>query len=343
MDIAMAQIKSDDAGKELIKKLVAQNIHNITSNSKITYDIKTGYFKTDLGIITQEGVDKALDLLNQIEKMIEVTKFSIFTDDGNSNRKKFIKFNEEYFTIIPTKIKNLREFDNLLTTLEKINAQKDICNALLDSIKIIEAEKSKIGSMDKPTVVQETIFNTSVTKLNDDKEFNRLVEYFEKSKNKNHGLGSYKVHNIYHVSIGKESEEYRKDLSNQMELFHGTKVANLLSILKSGLLMPKYSPGQSTGYMFGQGLYFASQSTKNLNYCDGMYWNNASKQDKIYMFVADVAMGNYQIPNSSRSKMPDSGYDSYWAQPGKSGIMNDEMIVFNNNQIKLKYILEIGV
>ena len=106
--------------------------------------------------------------------------------------------------------------------------------------------------------------------------------------------------------------------------------------------MPKQSPGQTTGYMCGQGLYFASQSTKSLNYCDGMYWNSSAKQDKIYMFIADIAMGNYQVPSRSVSKNPDSIYDSYWAKPGQSGIQNDEMIIFKNNQIKLKYILEIS-
>jgi poly [ADP-ribose] polymerase len=74
-----------------------------------------------------------------------------------------------------------------------------------------------------------------------------------------------------------------------------------------------------------------------------MYWNNSTKQDKIYMFVADIAMGNYQVPRSSTSRKPDKGYDSYFAKPGISGIQNNEMIVFNNNQIKLKYILEIIV
>ncbi len=106
--------------------------------------------------------------------------------------------------------------------------------------------------------------------------------------------------------------------------------------------MPKQSPGQMTGYMFGQGLYFASQSTKSLNYCDGGYWNSAKNQDKIYMFIADIAMGNYQVPSGSRSRNPDKGYDSYWAKPGHSGIQNDEMIIFKNNQIRLKYILEIS-
>lgn len=339
MDIAMSQIKTDDVSKKLIEKLVEQNIHNITSNTKIKYDIKTGYFKTDLGIVTQKGVDKALGLLVEMGKYMP--KMGELPD---ADWKRFVRLNEQYFTIIPTKISNLRDHRNLLITEKKILAQTDICNSLADSLKIIEDEKQKIKDGNKASAQHEQIFEASVFELTDKKEYNRLVKYFNDTKNSRHGrdANSYNVEKIYRISLGKEEEEYRDDLANQMELFHGTKVANLLSILKSGLLMPKYSPGQVTGYMFGQGLYFANQSTKSLNYCDGMYWNNSKRTDKIYMFIADIAMGNYQIPSSSRSKKPDSGYDSYWAQPGKSGIQNDEMIIFNNNQIKLKYILEIS-
>jgi len=335
LDIAMEQIKTDVESKKLIAELVKQNIHNITSNTKIKYDIKTGYFKSPLGIITQKGIDKAIEKLDKI---------SIIVDDGTAKTSKsFIKYNEEYFSIIPTKISNLREFENLLTTSSKVEAQRDICQALSDSLKIISDEKEKLKNAGDKKIVNETVFEASVLALTDKKEYSRVKKKFEESKNSRHGrtANSYKISNIYKVSLGKEETEYKDTMTNQMELFHGTKIANLLSILKSGLLMPKYSPGSTTGYMFGQGLYFASQSTKSLNYCDGMYWNNSKSTGKIYMFIADVAMGKYQVPRSSRSKKPDSGYDSYWAQPGKSGIQNDEMIVFKNNQIRLKYILEI--
>lgn len=335
-DIAMSQIKTDDDSKKLIEHLIKQNIHNIVSNSKITYDIKTGYFKTDLGIITEVGVNKALEFLNEIEGYISDSTFN------DKNKNKFIKANEEYFKIIPTKIKNLREWSNLLINLDKISKQYDICHALLDSLKIISQELEKETTKSEKTF--DTVFNCEVKRLNDNKRIKQITEFFEKTKNSKHGnsANSYKIKNIYTISLGDEEKVYRKDLSNQMELFHGTKVANILSILKSGLLMPKYSPGSVTGYMFGQGLYFSDQSTKSLNYCDGMYWNNSAKQDRIYMFIADIAMGNYQVPRSSTSRKPDKGYDSYWAQPGKSGIQNNEMIIFENNQIKLKYLLEIG-
>lgn len=332
MDIAMKQIKTDVVSANLIKKLVQQNIHNITSNTKIKYDIKTGYFKTALGIITKAGVEEAIDLLHEIKQLV--------IDDKHRSNARFIKLNETYFCIIPTILPNLRDFSNLLITERRVEEQLDICDALMKSLDIIQAEKDKINQTD-PKIVHEQLFEASVLELTDMNEFKRLEKYFHDSKNSRHGHNAYKIDKIYHVSLGKEEQEFRHDLGNVMELFHGTKVANLLSILKSGLLMPKYSPGSTTGYMFGQGLYFANQSTKSLNYCDGMYWNRSQSQDKIYMFIADIAMGTYQVPNSTKSRKPDNGYHSYWAKPGKSGIQNDEMIVFDNNQIKLKYILEI--
>lgn len=331
MSVAMSQVVTDDISKVLLAHLVKQNIHNIVSNTKVKYDAATGYFKTALGVISTEGVQEALTLLDKIK----ATQYK--------DTKKFRELNDLYFRIVPTQISNLRSFHSLICNDTKLREQIDICDALKSSIDIIkstkDAAKNKAEAKENKKVPK--LFEASLLHLDDKKEYDRVVKYFDTSKNSRHGHNSYKVTDVFKLSLGKEEEEFRSDLPNQMELFHGTKIANLLSILKSGLLMPKYSPGAVSGYMFGQGLYFASQSTKSLNYCDGMYYARGASKSKIYMFIADIAMGNYEVPNGCRSKNPPPGYDSYWAQPGKSGIQNDEMIVFNNNQIKLKYILEI--
>jgi hypothetical protein len=59
------------------------------------------------------------------------------------------------------------------------------------------------------------------------------------------------------------------------------------------------------------------------------------------MFLADVAMGKEYIPNGPdcNLKLP-KGYNSCHAVPGRSGIMNDEMIVYNTFQINPVYIIE---
>jgi len=343
MMIALSQIKSDDDSKALIKKLVARNIHNITSNTKITFNASTGLFKTPLGVVTKEGIDKAESILDELSKILArpTLDSSYITYEVDIRN-----YSEQYYCIIPTTVDNLRSIYSHIYNKDALSKQYDICSALRQSIDILDKDKLKAIQAAQADTSIPVLFNTSLVKLTDSKEFDRIERYFEKSKNSQHGrtTSKAKIKNIYCINIKSDDDAYRHDLTNQMELWHGTKVVNILSILKSGLLMPKYSPGSVTGYMFGQGLYFSNQSSKSLNYCDGMYWNNSNRSDNfIYMFVANIAMGNYQVPKGSTSKLPDNGYDSYWAQPGKSGIMNDEMIVFKNEQIQLKYLLEIEV
>jgi len=339
MAIALAQIQSDEDSKDLIKKLVKKNIHNITSNTKIKFNMDTGLFTTPLGSVSKAGVNKAKVILDKLALNID--------DNGILKGKREAtvrKLSEEYYQIIPTIISDLRNINSHIINNRKLIEQNDICDALLQTIDMIDSEKDKSVQSVKDDKDMEQLFDTSLTLLKDISEFDRIVKYFEDSKNKQHGYrtSTSKIKRIFNMSIAKDDNAYRHDMDNQMELWHGTKLANLLSILKSGLLMPKQSPGSVTGYMFGQFLYFSDISSKSLNYCDGMYWNSSSRDDNlVYMFVADIAMGNYQVPRGPTSKHPDKGYDSYWAKPGQSGIMNNEMIVPKNEQIKLKYLLEI--
>ncbi len=339
MDLALEQIKHDDVSKELIKKLVNANIHNITSNTKITFNLKTGIFKTPLGIVTKSGVLKAKDILQELLAYVD--------EHGLKNSKdedKVRSLSEQYYTIIPTIISNLRPLSSHLVNTKKIEFQNDICDTLIQSLDLIELEKEKAKSSTS-NQPKEKIFDTSLTLLTDKKEFDRIVNYFETSKNKNHGhrTSNAKIKRIFNLNIDKDDKAFRSDMTNIQSLFHGTRLCNILSIIKNSLLLPKQSPGQVTGYMFGQGLYFGNQSSKSLGYVDSMYWAGGKKtsDNLVYMFLADVALGNYQIPKGPTSKNPDKGFDSYWAKSGQSGVMNDEIIIFNNNQIKLTHLLEI--
>ena len=110
--------------------------------------------------------------------------------------------------------------------------------------------------------------------------------------------------------------------------------------MKSGLIIPKSSGSiQITGRMFGDGLYFSDQATKSLNYSYG-YWDGGSKDDNCFMFLADVAMGKIHTPSGPTSSLPKKGYDSTFAEAGKSGVMNNEMIVYRTSQANLRYLIE---
>jgi poly [ADP-ribose] polymerase len=91
--------------------------------------------------------------------------------------------------------------------------------------------------------------------------------------------------------------------------------------------------------MFSDGAYFAIQSSKSLNYAHG-YWNG-TRNKTCFMFLCSVAVGRHQVPSGMTSRRPKKGFDSYWARPGQTaGIVNDEIVVFDERQVNPRFLLE---
>ena len=51
-------------------------------------------------------------------------------------------------------------------------------------------------------------------------------------------------------------------------------------------------------------------------------------------------MGKEYIPSGPSQNFPKPGYDSTYAVGGKSGVANNEMIVYRTSQCNLKYLIE---
>jgi hypothetical protein len=136
------------------------------------------------------------------------------------------------------------------------------------------------------------------------------------------------------------SDLFRK--ANVIPLFHGTRTENLTGILKKGLLI-RPSGVVLCGAAYGSGAYFSSNSSKSINYCSirNSYWAKGN-DDKAYMFISNTSLGNPHIAThmfnySAKNITPKH---CVWAKGGQSGVINDEMILFDTNQFSLKYILE---
>ncbi|HBV81937.1 MAG TPA: hypothetical protein DEB74_03890, partial [Lachnospiraceae bacterium] len=150
----------------------------------------------------------------------------------------------------------------------------------------------------------------------------------------------------------KAYEEYKKEhhiSSKNVRLFyHGSKVENFYSIVKTGLSL---NPNATvTGKMFGQGLYFAPECRKSLNYMDvrGSHWNSG-KRDTGLCAVYSVALGKCYEPNrilgsNFRKEDLPKGADSVFASKHNPhlGLKNDEYIVFDQNACTIKYLLEMS-
>ncbi len=327
----------------LIDKLVAQNNHAIIEASggqmKINSD---GLITTPLGLVSFNSIEKAKGLLENL-----VTNFK--TDDLN-----------EYLTLVPQKVGRTRGWDKqFLDTPEKITAQRDFLKQLSESLSLhedrkkiaIQAVNSDENTDDAFDEKYADLFRYKIRVLEDKKEFKRIESFYNKNRKTMHSSSHLKLKRVYILDDPNGSKSYGKKLKkvgNERELWHGTRIWNVLSILRKGIMIrPEKDIGtvQINGKMFGYGAYFSDESTKSLNYSYG-YWDGNSRDENCFMFLSNVAMGNSHVTDRfgsySNNHIQRSGqHDSIFAKGGTS-VRNNEMIVWEEDQINMRYLCEFG-
>lgn len=238
----------------------------------------------------------------------------------------------------------------------------------LNNYEDVLAQEQKNKSSSNSDDNMPKVFNTQLQLVTNKKVINKIKSYFDDNKNVAHGSSKLQLLNVYEI-VGLYNNEQlivfdklAKEKGNVQEYWHGSRNYNLLSILKNGLIIPKSNSFNVTGRMFGDGVYFSNQSTKSLNYSQG-YWDRGRGIDNnCFMFLADVIMGKVYEASHKQAKLdcknnrktkvyPVKGYDIVIARGGVKNVThsgdicslsNDEMIVFDLGQIKLKYLCEFG-
>eukprot|EP00126_Sphaerothecum_destruens_P008459 Sdes_comp20219_c0_seq1m13594 len=203
-------------------------------------------------------------------------------------------------------------------------------------------------------------------------EFQLIQEAVKNTHAESHQNFSIHINQIFSVNRAKESKQYRARLSNQQFLWHGSRISNYCGILSQGLrIAPPESP--ITGHMFGKGIYFADMVSKSANYC---YPTKAKPRGLLVL--CQVALGNSLPLTSADCDAPvklspahNRGATKYGSVKGagktfpnplinstlgsckakifhgspitdseiSSDLLYNEFIVYNTNQVKLKYLL----
>ena len=314
----------------MIEYLVKTNAHNVyqATGGKITYDTSKGVFRTPLGIITREAIDEARIVLANLAEFVKDRKFS-----DPAYRSGLSK----YLRLVPQNVGMKLDPETLYPNLEAIQKQNDIIDSLEVSLGAV------LSTQDGKKVEMPRLFDVTLTVVQpSDPEFQAIKDYYRKTANTMHTSSSLDIKAIWKLEIKHMHEAYEargRAKGNVKRLWHGSKVANILSILKSGYVLPgKLKSATITGAAFGNGIYFSDQSTKSLNYSQG-YWSSGSMDNNCFMFLNNVAMGREYPVNSTTSSPPPSGYDSYFCKGG--GIFrNNEMVIFNLDQINPKYLVQ---
>lgn len=175
--------------------------------------------------------------------------------------------------------------------------------------------------------------------------FSKTVDRIAREKN-GHRREKPKFQPSKRSDISPADQRRFKD-ANVAALFHGTRTVNVTGILRTGLKLPRQLVGVAiTGAMFGPGIYWADDWRKSDGYTsrDGTYWAGgagAIKGRGAFMFVANVVLGNpYVASGWSGYTKPPHGCHCVAGLAGKSGVQNNEWIVYDGTQNNLCYLVE---
>lgn len=326
--IAKTQLvkSSNPTLERLIKRFVDANVHKITSSTQITYNSSTGLFATPLGIVTMEGLTDARNLLAEIAPKVRKSEFGASTDALLS----------KYLRLIPQHLGMGRfSAQSVVPDDNAIQKQNDLIDSLESSYQALQTNPTPKADNKKAA---EQVFKVDLDVLADAAERRRLENFFERTKKQMHNYDNVRVKEIFKVTLNDMANAFETKTTPIQEVFHGTSQANCLSILKSGLKVSPPSTAAIAGKMFGNGVYGAINSTKSLGYTFGR-WGQSNGGDAGWLFICDFAMGKTDVVYDSRPNGASRGHDSIWAKAGRA-LHNDELIVYRNSQVNIKYLLE---
>lgn len=331
-DIAKRDVaKGNPELHDLLDRLAQINRFQLLAASGGQIDIVDGEVKTALGVLVPLSSIEEAKL-----KLIELSEYV----NRNDLTTSYINTLQDYLTLVPQKIPSKRGWhDIFFSEFTTFQNQNDLLDQLENSVK-----NSKPVEVNETEEEIERIFGYHLEVLDDDNTFNKIDSFYKKTLQRQHVSSNRKLKKIYRMVNDSKSSEYEEVLArigNEKMLWHGTRACNVLSILKGGLIIPPTVGGNYTiaGRMFGNNLYFSDQSSKSLNYSVGYWGSGGYEQGSVFMLNASVACGKQYVPSGPTSVIP-KGYDSIFAVGGKSGVLNNEMVIPQLNQVKLDYLCE---
>jgi len=365
------QVKEEPAASSKLHTEVQDLVRTWFGITQDFIDLNLDTKKCALGQLSLDQLTKGKDLLEEARKIIHLPK---------PDKQELNKLTNLYYSNIPHNFGYRKlDIDNLrLDTDIKIDQAFDILD-IFGNAKDVQAVISKKSAVD----AQYATLNAEIDFVDpSDPTWKWIDAMLHETRASNHNaLGRLKTHKIFSVKRNKESEVFlanaediakkcgkflpssvyvsllkkRPDLPKELEDlyknanicpgWHGTRRANMIGITTKGLLI-RPSGVVHAGSAFGDGIYWATNSTKSINYCDvkGSHWVQGNNKT-AYLFLADVAFGNQKITQKSHFFTKKNIYPNHsvWAKTGGS-LFNEELITYEptgpNQQHIIKYIIE---
>ncbi|KAK7486590.1 hypothetical protein BaRGS_00022115, partial [Batillaria attramentaria] len=248
---------------------------------------------------------------------------------------------KEFYDTLPHKTETA---ENVKPTRSWLSQKQDLCQLIRDIVSVSEATSwsTRPGVQAKYRALRCNVAHVEP----ESQEFKNITEDILSSVEGNVKIN---ISKIYAVRRPIEDASFRHDLDNKRNLFHSSRVENFLGILSRGLLMPKivvddFGGTRSDAGMLGSGIYFASAASKS-----ALYSTPSKACGSRMMVVSQVALGrccDYTTTDTTL-RQPPEGYDSVHGvgktQDNSSVFQDDEYVIYNVNQQRLRYLVEFTI
>ena len=268
--------------------------------------------------------------------------------------EEFNKNLNELFIIVPRKMK--RVSDCLVSNSSEYDKKLSEEQSLLDTMAgQVYKPKAKIADTDSEIKASESILQKMGITMEDvtQDEIARIKKAMGDSANK-----FYKAWRVTNLETEKNYQKFTSEnnIGNVKLLCHGSRNQNWFNILKMGLKI-RPAGAIATGSMFGLGIYWSNPEkykggvAKSIGYTSlGGYWTR-DYQNCGFLAFFDVAIGDsvdaysfdskYYSYNLDRLKKDNPKAWSLWAHGNTSMLRNDEIIVYDDRQMTIRYLVEI--
>lgn len=286
--------------------------------------------------VTQDMVDAAQKIID------ELANNSSTIDEFNANLLKL-------FTVIPRKMGDVRNYlaDKTDDFAKIITKEQDLLDVMRGQIYVKpEIEPTVTTEKKRQTILEELGLVMEETTRDDVALIKTLMNE-----------SADKFRKAWRVTNLKTQERFDKfvkenGIKDTRLLFHGSRSENFWSIMKTGLVL-RPTNAVITGKMFGYGVYYAPKCAKSIGYTSlsGSYWAHGGN-NTAYMAIFDVAYGTpYDVYNFdskyynldyNKLQQFKQGANCLHAHADRGMLRNDEIVVYKEEQMTIKYLIEIG-
>lgn len=333
VDVKKISKNSQSLNGENFKPLEDKGVANIIRRLiSFTNNLMEEEYTVKVENISETMIERGRNILNELADNYEKMSVSEF-----NNKLKVL------FAVIP------RRIDNLSKSLAKRNA--DFRNIIASEQELFDVMVSQIKGLE----IKKTADKTILEGYNLDwREVDEKEEAWIRKKLGNEGHRYVRAWQITNNATEERFNQFCKkaDITEENggihRLFHGSRSENFWSIITTGLTInPKGVV--ITGKMFGNGTYFAPDACKSMGYTDrsGSRWANGS-QATGFLGIYKVAVGNAAAPNCAKAysynALKKDGYHSVWCKRGgQIGLRMDEIVVYQDCQDTIEYLVEVGM